>query len=70
VKGSAVVNVVRLVDAALSTPIPRIGPPLKYTGTRLTYVMIGTPPMASARFVPSPELFVRELLANLERYLA
>ena len=32
-------------------------------------VVIGTPPMASARFVPPPALFVRELLENVETYL-
>jgi cell filamentation protein, protein adenylyltransferase len=32
-------------------------------------VVIGTPPMASARFVPPPDLFVRDLLENLETYL-
>lgn len=37
VKGSAIVDVVRLVDGALPTLIPRIAPPLKYTGMRLTY---------------------------------
>ncbi len=37
-KGSAVVDVVRLVDGATPTLIPRVGPPLKFTGMRLTYV--------------------------------
>ncbi len=45
---------------------------LKTTPGRLRdcLVVIGTPPMASARFVPPPELFVRELLENLEAYLS
>jgi hypothetical protein len=46
VKGSAVVDVVRLVDGALPTLIPRIGPPLKYTGMRLTYVEADLEPAA------------------------
>jgi len=48
VKGSAVVDVVRLVDGALPTLIPRIGPPLKYTGMRLTYVEADLEPAARA----------------------
>lgn len=37
VKGSAIVDVVRFVDGALPKLIPRITPPLKYSGMRLTY---------------------------------
>ncbi|HEY4441818.1 MAG TPA: Fic/DOC family N-terminal domain-containing protein [Candidatus Elarobacter sp.] len=33
-------------------------------------VVIGTPPMSSARFVPPPDLFVNDLLENLEGYLS
>ena len=33
-------------------------------------VVIGSPPMSSARFVPPPDLFVNDLLENLEGYLA
>lgn len=33
-------------------------------------VVIGDPPMDNARFVPPPEIFVPELLDNLETYLA
>jgi Fic family protein len=32
-------------------------------------VVIGTPPMSAARFVPPPEIFVHDLLENLESYL-
>ncbi len=32
-------------------------------------VVIGSPPMSSARFVPPPDMFVNELLENLEGYL-
>jgi len=32
-------------------------------------VVIGTPPLSGARFVPPPALFVNELLENLETYL-
>lgn len=48
VKGSAVMDVVRLVDGALPTLIPRIGPPLKYVGMRLTYVEADLEPAARA----------------------
>lgn len=48
VNGSAVVDVVRLVDGALPTLIPRIGPPLKYTGMRLIYVEADLEPAARA----------------------
>jgi len=33
-------------------------------------VVIGTPPMATARFVPPPDIFINELLENLETYLS
>lgn len=33
-------------------------------------VVIGEPPLHNARFVPPPQVFVEELLENLERYLA
>ncbi len=48
VKGSAVLDVVRLVDGALPTLIPRIGQRLKYSGMRLTYVEADLEPAAHA----------------------
>ncbi len=50
----------RSTDAATTTP----------GCLRDVQVIIGGPPMASARFVPPPVLFVRELLENLEHYLS
>jgi hypothetical protein len=48
VKGTVVVDVVRLVDGGLPALIPRPSAPLRYTGMRLTYVEEDLEPAARA----------------------
>lgn len=50
VKGTAIADVVRLVDGARSVLIPRVGAPLRYTGMRLTYVEVDLEPAVRAAF--------------------
>jgi hypothetical protein len=50
VKGTAVADVVRLVDGAVPVLIPRVSPPLRYTGMRLTYVEADLEPAARAAY--------------------
>ncbi len=48
VKGTAVVDVVRLVDGAGPVLVPRVGQPLRFAGMRLTYIEAYLEPRARA----------------------